>query len=170
LFHVLVFSKILLAESPGLIDKWAYIKTWRLIYILFPDFVPDEILKAIEPKKGEEFDRDVYMLWHCLPKRSIEKKRDLVLHIHGHIDGVQWFKDSNQGKGVPILGRLVAVEDKVSKEIIKIPNLSPFVIGVMQVCFFDLFTLFTLPSKCYYLGGKFKTIYPFTRCLVNGII
>lgn len=119
--------------------------------MLFPDFVPKEIIKAIEPKQGEEFDRHVYKLWHCLPKPSIDNKRDLVLHIHGHIDGVQWFKDTNEGKGVPILGRLVGVEDRNSGEMIKIPNLSPFVIGVMQVCTFCyiLFSAYYLKKCCF---------------------
>lgn len=123
----------LLVQSPGMVEKWQYINTWRLIYVLFPDFVPAELLPAIAPKRGEEYERDLLVPWDKLPKPDPEKTKDLVLHIHGHIDGVQWFKDTNEGSGVPILGRLVAVENKKSKQILKIPNLEPFVVGVMQV-------------------------------------
>lgn len=126
----------LLIQSPGLVEKWQYINTWRLIYILFPDFVPIEIIPAIAPKKEEEYDQEIFKLWRDLPTPDPKKTQDLAFHIHGHIDGVQWFKDTNEGSGVPILGRLVAIENKKSKKILKIPNLEPFVIGVMQVCIF----------------------------------
>lgn len=124
----------LLIQSPGLVEKWQYLNTWRLIYILFPNFVPNEMISAIAPKKGEEYDADIFKLWHGLPKPDPKKNQDLAFHIHGHIDGVQWFKDTNEGSGVPILGRLIAIEDKAAKKILKIPNLEPFIIGVMQVC------------------------------------
>lgn len=127
----------LLVKSPGLVEKWKYLSTMRLIYALFPELIPLEIYDAIGPKAGEEYDKKMLLHWDSLPKPSEEiregsDERDLVLQIHGHIDGVQWFRNSIVSKATPILGRLVGIKDRASGKSIKIPTLDPFVIGVMQ--------------------------------------
>lgn len=123
----------LLAKSCGLVNKWQYVNTMRVIYTLFPDFVPQELLEIIKPQPGEELDRGILKNWGNLPPTDSVGKRNLVFWIHAHIDGVQWFNNSCQSKGVPILGRLVSIEDEDSKERVKIPELDPFIIGVLHV-------------------------------------
>jgi hypothetical protein len=78
--------------------------------------------------------KDLVDHWLSLPPPPDDKiiKRELVLKIHGHIDGVKWFENSIQPKGVPILATLVGIEDLISKKSVKIANLDPFVVGVMQ--------------------------------------
>jgi hypothetical protein len=120
--------------SCGLIYRWEYLMTMRIVVSLFPEFVPPEIRQAIGPQKGEELDPEVLKHWFSLPSAPPEdpnNPRQLVLLIHGHIDGVQWFVNSTQPKGVPILGRLVGIKEEVSGDKIKIPTLSPFVIGTL---------------------------------------
>jgi len=124
----------LLGISCGLIFRWEYLMTMRIVVSLFPEFVPPEIRQAIGPQKGEELDPEVLKHWFSLPSAPTEdpnNPRQLVLLIHGHIDGVQWLINSTQPKGVPILGRLVGIKEEVSGDKIKIPTLSPFVIGTL---------------------------------------
>lgn len=132
----------LLGKSCGLVAKWQYINTIRSIFVLFPELVPAELQELIRPQKGEEYDKDLLKYWASLSKKQPEDNdpssrasssaRSLVLQIHGHIDGVQWFINSTQPQGVPILARLVGIRDEVSGESVKIPTLDPFVVGVMQ--------------------------------------
>lgn len=124
----------LLAKSPGLVNKWQYIKTMRTVHTLFPEVIPNEIMEIIRPQPGEECDREMLKFWtQNPPKPHDEGERDIVLNIHGHIDGVQWFANSTQSKGVPILGRLISMTDSISGTTVKIPDLDPFVIGVLHV-------------------------------------
>jgi hypothetical protein len=130
--HVWI-GKSLLLKAPGIIRKWQYVNTLRVVYALFPDFIPEELKEVIRPQAGEEYDKNILEDWGNLPSAdpSVEK-RQLVLEIHGHLDGVKWFENSTQPKGVPILGRLVAIRDEVTGECVKTTTLAPFVIGVMQ--------------------------------------
>lgn len=125
----------LLGKSCGLVYKWQYVNTMRTVYSLFPDFIPQEILELIRPQPGEELDRDILKHWGNLPRPPTDSvgKTNLVFRIHAHIDGVQWFNNSTQSKGVPILGRLVSIEDQDSKKMVKIPELQPFIIGVLHI-------------------------------------
>lgn len=136
---------ILLVKSAGLVNKWRYINTLRIIYVLFPNFLPLELIPMIEPKENEIFDKDIYQIWQKLPKPDPSKyeKDRLSFLIHGHIDGVEWFKNSEKSKAVPILGRLIGIQDMRTKKVIKIPILDPFVIGVMQVgiIFFENYSM-----------------------------
>lgn len=124
----------LLAKSAGLVSKWQYIKAMRVVHTLFPDVIPDEILAIVKPQPGEESDKELLKHWARNPPKPYEgAERKIVFNIHGHIDGVQWFTNSTQSKGVPILGRLVSIADLESGKTIKIPELDPFVIGVLHV-------------------------------------
>jgi hypothetical protein len=121
------------ARSCGVVDKWHYLNTMRIVLALFPEMIPPEIRESIGPQPGEEYDVGLQKRWLSLPQVDPEMKRELVLLIHGHIDGVDWFKNTNKSKGVPILGRLVGIRDDASGESIKIPTLNPFVIGTLNV-------------------------------------
>ena len=124
----------LLAQSPGLVNKWQYIKTMRVVHTLFPEVIPNEIMEIIRPQPGEECDTEMLKFWtQNPPKPHDEGERDIILNIHAHIDGVQWFANSTQSKGVPILGRLISMTDSISGMTVKIPELDPFVIGVLHV-------------------------------------
>ena len=128
-------ERALLGVSCGLVARWQYLNTMRIVYTIFPEMVPREIYEAICPQQGEEFDVDLMKHWRALPKPPAmeDDARQLVLLLHGHMDGVQLFTNSIRSKGVPILSRLVGIRDDVTSESVKIPTLDPFVVGTMQV-------------------------------------
>lgn len=130
-------ERVLLGTSCGLVAKWEYFATMRIVYTLFPEMVPPEIYEAISPKSSEVYDVGLLKHWNSLKKpeyyaSAADTQRCLVLLIHGHIDGVQWYINSSKSQGVPILGRLVGIKEEVSGDMVKIPTLDPFVVGVMQ--------------------------------------
>jgi hypothetical protein len=130
--HVGILKSLLL-QSCGVVQKWQYINTMRLVYTLFPEMVPKELLAVIRPQPGEEYDKKILKDWSNLPEPDQTQKRKLVLEIHGHLDGVKWFENSLQPKGVPILGRLVGIRDEVTGEYVKITTLDPFIIGALHL-------------------------------------
>lgn len=125
-------AKAILAESPGLVNTYEYVNTLRTVFYLWPELFTEEMRAAvIRPRRGEEFQKDILEKWQ-VPKPDHGLKQKINIEIHGHIDGVQLFKNSAVGKGVPILGRVTAIADKVSGKRITLPPLEPFVIGVMH--------------------------------------
>ena len=123
----------LLVRSCGLVSKWHYLMSWRIVVALFPDFVPIEIRMAIGPQPGEEYDAGFLKHWHALPAPDPNNKRDLVLLLHGHIDAVMWFMNTLQSKGVPILSTLVGIMDEKTGEGVKMPTLDPFIVGTLKL-------------------------------------
>jgi len=123
----------LMGRSAGVIDRWHYLNTMRTVVSLFPEMVPPEIREAVGPQLGEEYDVGLRKRWLSLPEVDPQMHRELVLLLHGHIDGVDWYKNTNKSKGVPILGRLVGIRDDASGASIKTPNLKPFVVGAMKL-------------------------------------
>lgn len=49
--HVGILKSLLL-QSCGMVSKWQYVNTMRVVYTLFPDFIPEELYEVIRPQKG----------------------------------------------------------------------------------------------------------------------
>lgn len=124
-------AKAILAESPGLVNTFEYVNTLRTVFFLWPELFTEELRAVIRPRPGEEFQKDILEKWQ-VPKPDHGLKQNIDIEIHGHIDGVQLFKNSAAGKGIPILGRVTAIVDKDSGKRVTLPPLEPFVIGVMH--------------------------------------
>ena len=125
-------AKAILAQSPGLVNTFEYVNTLRTMFFLWPELFTEEMRQIIRPRKGEEFDKEILRKW-CVPKPETGLKQRINIEIHGHIDGVQLYKNSATGKGIPILGRVTAIGDKISGTRVTLPPLEPFVIGIMHV-------------------------------------
>jgi hypothetical protein len=125
-------ARALLAESIGVVNTFEYVNTLRTVFFIWPELFTEEMRQIIRPRRGEEYDKELLRKWN-VPKPEPGLQQNIVFEIHGHIDGVQLFKNSATGKGVPILGRVTAIRDLDTKLRVTLPPLEPFVIGVMHV-------------------------------------
>jgi hypothetical protein len=125
-------ARAILAESIGVVNTFEYVNTLRTTFYLWPQLFTEEMRQIIRPRRGEEYDLELLKKWRVPPPEPT-LKQNIVFEIHGHIDGVQLFKNSATGKAVPILGRVTAIRDADTGLRVTLPALEPFVIGVMHV-------------------------------------
>jgi hypothetical protein len=116
-----------LGTSIGCVHWYEHVNLLRRVHLVHPDLLPQQILDAIKPRDGDEFEDEVRENWVFEP---VGEREPVEIEIHVNIDGVQWYKNSSV-KGVPILGRIHAVRNKSTR--ITIPQNKPFIIGLFKM-------------------------------------
>lgn len=124
-------ARAILGESIGVVNTFEYVNTLRTLFFLWPELFTEEMRRIIRPRRGEEYDKELLKKWN-VPKPEPGLHQNIVVEMHGHIDGVQLFKNSATGKGIPILGRVTAIRDADTGLRVTLPPLEPFVIGIMH--------------------------------------
>jgi hypothetical protein len=115
-----------LGKSIGVIHWYEHAASLRRVHLVAPDLLPQQILDAVRPRDGDEFEESIRQNWEF---DHLVEREPVTIEIHVNIDGVQWFNNSSV-KGTPILGRIHAIRN--SKSCVKIPKGKPFVIGVFK--------------------------------------
>lgn len=124
----------ILGTSIGLVHRFHYITLLRRIHTVFPLLLPDEFLNLTKPDDDEPYDGKIWANWLLLKTRQeVQDVEPVVFEIKINVDGVQWF-ESSKVKGIPILGKLVAIRSLSGNTRVKIPYYlaKPFTIGIYE--------------------------------------
>lgn len=124
----------ILGTSVGVVHRFHYITLLRRIHTVFPLLLPDTFLQLTKPDDDEPYDGKIWANWLLLKTRhEVRDVEPVVFEIKINVDGVQWF-EASKVKGIPILGKLVAIRSLSGNTRVKIPYYlaKPFTIGIYE--------------------------------------